>query len=96
MKFPPTHHRKIVEIIDKHELPLDEFSFVKRKGWVHILRKEEFFAYFKKKETRLDPKTKKWIDSAYFKIKRSDKVSLDVADLGELTNAFDSWLKITA
>ena len=95
MKFPPTHHRKIVETINKHGFVAEQFSFVKRKGWVHILKDKEYFAYFRKKETRLHKETKKWINSAYFKIRRSDGITTDVMDLKELIEAFDDWLRIS-
>ena len=94
MKFPPKHHNAILKVIYEQGHTSDDFNFIKRKGWVHVYYQptQEFFAYFLKKETHLDPGTKKWINSSYFKVKKSSGMALHVPDMNALIREFEDWI----
>jgi hypothetical protein len=55
MKFRPSEHKDITKIIERHNLDLKDFSFVKRKGRLHIHYKNQdpSFSFFRTIETKL-------------------------------------------
>jgi len=55
MKFLPSEHKDIKTLIAQQNLDLNDFSFVKRKGRLHIYYKnqEPSFSFFRTVETNL-------------------------------------------
>jgi len=55
MKFLPSEHKDITTLIAQQNLDLNDFSFVKRKGRLHIYYKnqEPSFSFFRTDETNL-------------------------------------------
>ena len=71
----------------------DDFSYVKRKGRIHICYPlgDTHFAYLRKKETLLDPVTKQWKHHEFFKVHIKNQKETDMS-WEELMGHFKGWL----
>ena len=95
MKFPKYHHDTVQKLIAEVGLSLPDFSFIKRKGWIHLVHKprEKSLAYFNKKETHLNIETQDWEHSSYFKIKIDKEKEYKVDNIDLLFVEIKRWLK---
>lgn len=95
MKFSPSDYNRIVQVIADQNLDLDAFAFIKHKGWVHVYYKPsgEYFAFYLKKETHLDPETKQWVKNSYYKVKKSSGKILLAGDQQILLREFRGWIE---
>lgn len=95
MKYSPSDHNKIIQVIADHNLDPESFAFVKSKGWVHIYFRPsgEDFAFYLKKETHLNPETKQWVKNSYYKVKKSSGKVLHAGDQQTLLREFCGWIE---
>jgi len=95
MKFPKLHHERILEIINSHGYELQEFFLVKRKGWIRIENPQtgQFFTYFKKKETTINPDNGEWEFNFYFKVKINGTNKRIEPTFDSMMVLFDNWVK---
>lgn len=95
LKFPKLQYDQILKIIKKNNFDLADFYLVKRKGWIRIEHSfsGQYFTYFKKKETRIDPVSKEWENSLFFKIKTQEIAEIIEPTFDSMLSIFDLWLK---
>ena len=95
MKFPKLHHERVLEVIESNGLKIEDFYLVKRKGWIRIehLHSGDFFNYFKKKETIIDPDSKQWVNNMFFKIKRSGEPDSIEPTFEMMIDQLDKWIR---
>lgn len=91
MRILPFEQKAIHEAIGKAGLELTDFRFVKRQGKLHIFYKDkqEFFKYFRKKETKLVDG--KWEDRMYYVLYPNGNEQV-VDEWQDVFNAFETWL----
>ena len=97
MKFPKLQYDQILKIIQSNGFSLEEFYLVKRKGWIRIenVHSDRFFTYFKVKETNINPETREWENSMFFKVKMSEAPDSIQPTFDSMMDLFDSWVKKT-
>ena len=95
MKFPKPQYDRILKIVIGNGYSPEEFFFVKRKGWIRIehLQSSQFFTYFKKKETLINPDTRQWENNMFFKIKISETPDCIEPTFESMMDLFDNWVK---
>ena len=93
MKFPKFQHERILKIIQDNGYALEDFYFVKRKGWIRIEHtlSDTFFTYFKMKETRITKKGE-WEFGVHFKVKTTAGRLDDEPTFDSLMDLFKKWV----
>jgi hypothetical protein len=95
LKFPKLQYDQILKIIESNGFNLEEFYLVKRKGWIRIeyLQSNQYFTYFKVKETNIDPDTREWENNMFFKVKMSEAADCVEPSFDSMMGLFDNWVK---
>jgi len=76
MKFLPEEHTAVSEALATSGIPRDSFSFVKKKGYLHILHQGGHeFVFFRKKETKLNEHLQ-WVDLTNYYLVEGRKKTL--------------------
>lgn len=94
MKFLEAHRKEIYNSMAEFGFQQDDFSYVKRRGRIHIQYEpaDTYFAYLRKKETRLDPETKQWAHHEYYKVHIKNNKETDQS-WENLIKHFRKWLE---
>lgn len=95
MKFPKLQYDQILKIIESNGYRLEEFYLVKRKGWIRIeyINSNQFFTYFKVKETNINLDTRQWENNMFFKIKMSESPDSVEPTFEAMMDIFANWVK---
>lgn len=93
MKFLPSEYQSIKAAIETVGLPYTSFSFVKRKGrlHVHFEAHNQPFIFFRKVETRLD-ESRQWTKHTVYLIGPKAKQQ-ELSSWLEVMSAFEHWLQ---
>lgn len=94
MRFVHQHRLDILDCLGRHLLPESDFDFVKKRGRICIKYRKtgDKFAYLRKKETRLDPVTKQWLNAEWFKVKSGLEKEQEVISWEQVIEMLDRWL----
>ncbi|MBL4625333.1 MAG: hypothetical protein JKY42_09375 [Flavobacteriales bacterium] len=92
MKFLESEHADVVRVIETKGFNSSAFSFVKKKGMLHISHASAMadFMFFRKTETKLNS-TLKWTNKTYYFISKSRKTDSQLKWKSVL-NSFENWL----
>ena len=95
MRFLITHHKEVIQLLERQNRAKEEFDFVKKRGRINIIERssKKFFAYLRVKETQLDPETKQWVETSYFKVKTEEQKEHTVDNWTNVFKEMETWLK---
>lgn len=98
MRFLIKEHKELTELIKKSGKSVDDFQFIKKKGWVYAYYQENYFKFHRKKEKQLNANLQ-WVDFVEYRfctnqslVSKDEKFSTS-SDWQELLKAFGNWLK---
>ena len=95
MKFLAHHRKDVTNLIDKHQMDQLAFSYVKKKGRIHIIHESSgnHFAYLRKKETAINETSHQWEEKTYYKVQKNQEKE-EVLNSWELVMLdFEEWLR---
>ena len=95
MKFVKHHRTQVLALLEKNKIALSDIDFVKRRGRICICYRpsDSDFSYLRKKETKLDPFTRHWKNSEWFKVKSGQSKEMRVDNWDQVMLQFENWLK---
>jgi len=93
MKFLVKEHTAFKTAIEEKGLRIDDFSFVKKRGKLHVNYKKESnpFVFYRKKETQLNDNLQ-WSEQISYFIFLPQKAG-PLNNWDEVVKAFQGWLK---
>lgn len=94
MKFVTRHRSDILAVLERSGVAETDIDFVKRRGRICIIHREsgQEFCYLRKQETRLDPLTRAWVDTQWFKVKSSNFTEKSVDNWEQVVKDFELWV----
>lgn len=92
MKFLESEHKAIKAAIEASPLPYEAFTFVKRRGRLHIQfgKQQPVFTFHRKKETKLNDQLK-WDETTTYELGMAANRQT-VTTWEDVMEAFSSWL----
>ena len=94
MRFLQSEYKPIIAAIKSAGFEENDFSFVKKRGTLHInhLAKGVSFHFFRKTETILNAE-KKWEKAVSYRYGSKKKEVIPAKDWEEVFKAFTKWLE---
>ena len=94
MKFLETHRKGILTLIKKAGFKENDFTFIKRRGRIYTVHSESQckFGYLRVKETVINPSTKDWEHTSYYRIQQNDEKERTIGSWKEVSEMFNKWL----
>jgi len=94
MKFTQAHRSALHSAMGEQDLSPDNFEYVKRRGRINIIHiaSKKTFAYLRRKETKIDPKTHQWIESQHFQVSRNNRQEIIEENWDRVLGQFKDWL----
>ena len=95
MKLPKAYYEQINEAITNREIPLQSFSYTKKRGWVYLnhLPSGSYFSFFRKKSVVIHEQNHQWENREVFKTKIAGGPIEERENWEGVMASFTSWLK---
>ncbi len=95
MKLTKTYYDQIIKQINCTSLSVEDFSFVKKKGWVYVkyIDNAIYFSFFRKKIVNISNDHHQWEKQDIFKVKTtSTQKAVEASSWSHVLQLFASWL----
>ncbi len=91
MRIKDHEYKDIVEALENRGFAIDDFDFIKKKGWFHLIKKgnNQFFSFHRKLETELIEG--EFRDSLTYRIK-TDSGSEETNNWEKTRETLEDWL----
>ncbi len=95
MRLTKTFYNQLTHQIEVAGKTLDQFSFVKKKGWIIIYHdaSKEYFSFIGKKSIEITTDNHQWEEKQIFKMKISDQQVINLDHWENVLSQFHTWVK---
>lgn len=91
MKFLKTEHQDLCKAIENKGHQVEEFSFVKKRGWLLVKKGDQVFKFHRKESNFLNENLQ-WEDRLSYRYE-SDSKQVETKNWIKVLKAFTKWLQ---